>query len=408
MLLYDWLQQNYDPVVEAAVTRLAHSDTLKSQTVETVKVFFQAVIDAVGSGSFDPVNEILANWVASRSATSGLEQPSLLPVLGVLKQVMYEHIVRTSSSDKTIRLLLECDELFTQSMTRLASLESQSLLYEMRFKLQKAEAQIWHLDKSKSNFIAVAAHELRTPLTLVEGYADMMLSLSGANDAQSSMLLTGIKSGAKRLRDIINDIIDVSLLDLRLMEFHFQPIWLAHVINAAERNVKKAFADRHVEIVVDHDTITNEPTYADPDRLLQAFQKILMNAVKYTPDGGRIEIRGRSLPGFTDVTISDTGIGISATHLPYIFDTFSALGDSSLHSSGKTKFKGGGPGLGLPIARGIIEAHGGTIWAESEGHDEIVLPGSTFHIMIPMHSTVPEVSAWRSNNEWLNSGEKRV
>lgn len=408
MLLYDWLQHNYDPVVETAVARLAHSDTLKSQTVETVQVFFRAVIDAVRTGSFEPVDEILASWVGSRSATSGLEQPSLLPVLGVLKEVVYDHIVRTSSSDKTVRLLLECDELFTQSMTRLVSLESQSLLYEMRLKLQKAETRIWRLDKSKSNFIAVAAHELRTPLTLVEGYADMMISLSQANDAQSTMLLTGIKNGAKRLRDIINDIIDVSLLDLRLMEFHFQPIWLTHVINAAERSVQKVFADRQVEIVVVRDTITNEPTYADPDRLLQAFQKILMNAVKYTPDGRKIEIRARSLPGFTDVMVSDTGIGISAAHLPHIFDTFSALGDSSLHSSGKTKFKGGGPGLGLPIARGIVEAHGGTIWAESEGHDEVTLPGSTFHIMIPMHSTIPDVSTWRSSEERLTSGEKRV
>lgn len=406
MLLYDWLQQNYDPLVEAAVARLAHSDTLKSQTVETVQLFFRAVIEAVTSGSFEPVSQILTSWVGSRSATSGLEQPSLLPVLGVLKEVVYDLIVRTSASDKTVRLLLECDELFTQSMTRLASLESQSLLHEMRLKLQKAEARIWHLDKSKSNFIAVAAHELRTPLTLVEGYADMMISLSQASDAQSSMLLTGIKGGAKRLRDIINDIIDVSLLDLRLMEFHFQPIWLAHVINAVERNVRKAFADRQVEIVIDRNSIANEPTYADPDRLLQAFQKIVMNAVKYTPDGGKIEIRARSLPGFTDVMVSDTGIGISAVHLPHIFDTFSALGDSSLHSSGKTKFKGGGPGLGLPIARGIVEAHGGTIWAESEGHDEVALPGSTFHIMIPMHSTVPEVPTWRSSEEWLE--EKRV
>ncbi len=408
MLLHDWLTHNYDPVVEAAVAKLAHSDTLKSQTIETVQVFFAAVIDAVSTGSFDPLSEIFADWVGSRSATSGLEQPSLLPVLGVLKEVVYDQIVRTTEADKIVRLLLECDELFTQSMIRLASLESQSLLHEMRLKLQKAEARIWHLDKSKSNFIAVAAHELRTPLTLVEGYADMMISLSQTNDAQSSMLLTGIKSGAKRLRDIIDDIIDVSLLDLRLMEFHFQPIWLAHVINAAERSVKKAFADRQVEILVDRDTIANEPTYADPDRLLQAFQKILMNAVKYTPDGGKIEIRARSLPGFTDVMVRDTGIGISAAHLPHIFDTFSALGDSSLHSSGKTKFKGGGPGLGLPIARGIIEAHGGTIWAESEGHDEVKLPGSTFHIMIPMHTTLPEIPAWRSNEEWLTSGEKRV
>jgi signal transduction histidine kinase len=115
-----------------------------------------------------------------------------------------------------------------------------------------------------------------------------------------------------------------------------------------------------------------------------------MNAVKYTPDGGKIAVRARDLPGFTDITVEDTGIGIDPSNLPHIFDTFSALGDASLHSSGKTKFKGGGPGLGLPIAKGIIEAHGGTIWAESEGYSEQTYPGSTFHIMIPMHTTTPD------------------
>jgi len=219
-----------------------------------------------------------------------------------------------------------------------------------------------------------------------------------AADPQSSMLIDGIKSGTKRLRDIINDIIDVSLLDLRMMEFHFQPVWFSQLINAAEKNVRKQFANRSVEIEIDRDSIPKEPTYADPDRLLQAVQKVMMNAVKYTPDGGRVQIQGRSLPGFTDIMILDDGVGIDPHNLPHIFDSFSALGDASLHSSGKTKFKGGGPGLGLPIAKGIIDAHGGTIWAESDGYDENRCPGSIFHIMVPMGNAVPDETEWRTQN----------
>jgi len=219
-----------------------------------------------------------------------------------------------------------------------------------------------------------------------------------AADPQSTLLIEGIKSGTKRLRDIINDIIDVSLLDLRIMEFHFQPVWFSQLINAAEKNVRKQFATRSVEIEIDRDSIPKEPTYADPDRLLQAVQKVMMNAVKYTPDGGRVQVRGRSLPGFTDIMILDDGVGIDPRNLPHIFDSFSALGDASLHSSGKTKFKGGGPGLGLPIAKGIIDAHGGTIWAESDGYDESQCPGSTFHIMVPMGNAVPDETAWRTQN----------
>jgi signal transduction histidine kinase len=132
--------------------------------------------------------------------------------------------------------------------------------------------------------------------------------------------------------------------------------------------------------------------------LLQALQKVMMNAVKYTPDGRSIQIQGRSLPGFTDIMIMDDGVGIDPHNLPHIFDSFSAIGDASLHSSGKTKFKGGGPGLGLPIAKGIIDAHGGTIWAESDGYDENECPGSIFHIMVPMGNAVPDETAWRTQN----------
>jgi len=90
------------------------------------------------------------------------------------------------------------------------------------------------------------------------------------------------------------------------------------------------------------------------------------------------------------VIITDTGIGISPENQAVIFEKFWQLGRVELHSSGKTKFKGGGPGLGLPIARGILEAHGGSIWAESKGYDEIRCPGSTFHILLPARTESPD------------------
>ena len=111
---------------------------------------------------------------------------------------------------------------------------------------------------------------------------------------------------------------------------------------------------------------------------------MLTNAIKYTPDGGKISLDGRKLPGFIEVVIRDTGIGIDPEDQSIIFEKFTRLGNISLHSSGKTKFKGGGPGLGLHIAKGIIEAHGGAIWVESPGYDEETFPGSTFHILLPM------------------------
>jgi signal transduction histidine kinase len=123
--------------------------------------------------------------------------------------------------------------------------------------------------------------------------------------------------------------------------------------------------------------------YGDSERIYQALYNVATNAIKYTPDEGTITINGRLLPGFVEIIISDSGIGISPEHQAVIFEKFGQLGRADLHSSGRTKFKGGGPGLGLPITRGIIEAHGGTIWVESEGYDEVKLNGSTFHILLP-------------------------
>ena len=124
------------------------------------------------------------------------------------------------------------------------------------------------------------------------------------------------------------------------------------------------------------------------------MKNVISNAIKFTPDQGRITIDGRSLPGFIELTIADTGIGISTENQTRIFENFGQVERVNLHSSGKTKFKGGGPGLGLPITRGIIEAHGGTIWVEFPGYDEEKCPGSTFHILIPIRTerTDPKVT----------------
>jgi signal transduction histidine kinase len=130
--------------------------------------------------------------------------------------------------------------------------------------------------------------------------------------------------------------------------------------------------------------------YIDAGRIMQAVRNVINNAIKCTPDGGMITIDGRTMAGFIEVTIADTGIGIAVEDQATIFEKFDQLGRVDLHSSGKTKFKGGGPGLGLPIARGILDAHGGSIWVESEGYDEIRHPGSIFHILIPVRTESPD------------------
>jgi signal transduction histidine kinase len=131
---------------------------------------------------------------------------------------------------------------------------------------------------------------------------------------------------------------------------------------------------------------------ADSTRLHQALRNVLINGIKFTPDGGRLGIEARfdKAAHKVEIAISDTGIGIDSQHHTLIFEKFYRTSELNLHSTGQTKFKGAGPGLGLPIAKGIVEAHGGRIWVESSGYDEEALPGSTFYIVLPVSTEATE------------------
>jgi len=386
-----WLEDNEETLIQEAVAELSQNEAQKSQVFATVVEFFDSLKESVKTQNLDPLSSVLEHWMSSSSAPTVGELTSLVPVLTRIKQVNSEQIQRLCPPGEAVEFLIALDAIYNPAITYLSRLEVDTLMADMRRELYEAQKQLERLDKSKTDFIAVAAHELRTPITLVEGYTNMLAtSIKGVReDPNGRMLLEGIDSGVKRLREIIRDMIDVSLISLDMIQLHLQPTWLHQLMDALENSMRPALRERQLELIVERDTIPRQPTYADPERLLDVLQKIVSNAIKYTPDGGKVIIAARELTGFTDVMVIDNGIGISANDLPHIFTMFSSVGDSSLHSSGKTKFRGGGPGLGLFISKGILEAHGGNIWAESPGHDETTYPGSTFHIMVPMR-TAPQ------------------
>jgi signal transduction histidine kinase len=130
----------------------------------------------------------------------------------------------------------------------------------------------------------------------------------------------------------------------------------------------------------------------DKDQLHKVFYHVIGNAIKYTPDGGRVTVAGRLLNDEVEITVRDTGIGIAPENQELVFKKFYQTGEVLLHSSGKTKFKGGGPGLGLAIARGIVDAHCGRIWLESPGYDEETNPGTTVFVRLPVDGPSHECS----------------
>lgn len=382
-----WLSNNVKALVEEATEILAPSETLKEEVIESIEAFFDSLLRAVHFNDPSLLYPLLVDWVETRSAPTDDDPTVMLPVLAKLKQATQEQIRQRCSPEEAVDLLLALDGILADVMTKLASLETEALVNALRNKLRTAEIKLEILDKSKSDFIAIAAHELKTPLTVIEGYTGILRSL--ATSTQERTVVGGIDTGVKRLKEIVDDIIDISLIDLSMLALNFQPVWLHHLIDAVESQVSGLVAQRKLRLIVERDTIPLTHTFGDPERLLQVLEKVVMNAIKYTSDGGQIVISGRELPGFVDLMVQDEGIGIAPRDLQRIFDAFSSTGDVSLHSSGKTKFKGAGPGLGLPIAKGIVEAHGGTIWAQSAGYSETDHPGSTFHIMIPMRDTPP-------------------
>ncbi len=258
--------------------------------------------------------------------------------------------------------------------------------------LRKTKEQLEQLDAVKTDFITIASHELRTPLAQIRGYSDIIEALNnqGILDPEQLKNMTGnLRKATNRMEDLIRNMLDVSQLDVDAMDLRPSKITIEHVIKMAIEPIAESVRARRQSLTARG--LKGLPQIdADMKRLVQAFQNVIINAVKFTPDGGQIDIFG-SLHTNTDtgndeilVAISDTGIGIDERNKEIIFEKFVRAQDSSLHSTGKTKFMGAGPGLGLTIARGVIDGHGGRIWVESEGHDPQKLPGSTFYITLPL------------------------
>ncbi|RME05500.1 MAG: sensor histidine kinase [Anaerolineae bacterium] len=374
---------------ERVVHRLARGEEVRDRFRQELSRYFDLVEQAVLSGYPDWVNEVLDQWIAARTQSEQQQQEqTLAPILEHIFLSLAFVAREMLTPEQAINVVSAYLTLHTHALQYVTRRETDSYVQYITAELIEVKSRLEQIDKTKSKFISVAAHELKTPLTLIEGYASMLASSLSPDDGIKP-LMDGIATGVQRLREIIDDMIDVSLIDNNMLELNFQPVWLNQLLGIAAQDLQEALKERNLTLEIKDFPGSDEMMFADSARLYQAFWHLLTNAVKYTPDGGKITVDGRMLPGFVEVTVSDTGIGIDPEDHEIIFEKFGNLGDVSLHSSGKTKFKGGGPGLGLPIVKGIIEAHGGTIWVESPGHDEKTCPGSTFHVLLPLRKEAP-------------------
>jgi signal transduction histidine kinase len=380
--------------IHRVVNSMARGAGVRENFQSQLERFYDLLNQAVVTGDPAWIDSILYDWSNAPTQSDLREgERNISAVLNGMLTTTFELVREDLIERDAMELMGAVLPVFTYALEKAARYEMETRIAFISNELVEVQTKLERLDRSKSSFISVAAHELKTPLTLIEGYTTMMRDVAEGTEGvigEMDTLIEGVNNGINRLRVIVDDMIDVSLIDNNLLSLNFQPIWLDQIFSLVYSELKKSIKTRNQVFDFQKFLGSEVMFFADPERLYQAFRNILTNAIKYTPDGGKITISGRTLPGFIEITIADSGIGISSQDQETIFEKFSQLGNTSLHSSGKIKFKGGGPGLGLPISRGIVDAHGGTIWVESDGHDEKKCPGSTFHILLPLRSEPPD------------------
>jgi signal transduction histidine kinase/CheY-like chemotaxis protein len=237
--------------------------------------------------------------------------------------------------------------------------------------IRDARADADRADRAKDEFIATVSHELRTPLNAVLGWA-RLLRMGRLDAAAAAKGIETIERSASGQAQIVDDLLDVSRIVRGQLRLDVRPVELVPVIEAAIDAVRHAAAARRIEIAA---VLMPRAGHVagDPGRLQQVVWNLLANAIKFTPPGGRVEIRLDQDDGEVSIRVKDTGPGIDPAFLPHLFERFRQADSSSTRVHG-------GLGLGLAIVRHLVEAHGGTVSAASDGPGR----GASFTVRLPV------------------------
>lgn len=262
----------------------------------------------------------------------------------------------------------------------------------------ETNAKLERLERLKSEFISIVSHELRTPLTSIKNSLDILMSgRCGEITPASEKFLAMAMRNVQRLSGIINDLLDLSKIEAGKMDFHFAPTNINTVINYVKSALSEVAKTKGLNLVTEEYKKIPDIT-ADSRRLEQVLTNLVSNAIKFTPEGKTITISSRlvnaddikvneyfkdsiqNLSGeYVEVCVKDEGIGIESKNLLHAFDKFAQI-ENSLSR------KAGGTGLGLPIAKQLLDAHKGAIWCDSE-----INKGSKFYFIIPVSKIITQV-----------------
>ena len=247
-----------------------------------------------------------------------------------------------------------------------AELQRDELLRGERAARQEAE----RIGRMKDEFLATLSHELRTPLNAILGWTTLLQNEPLPPGAEEGVEV--IARNARAQKQLIEDLLDLSRIISGKIRLDVQRVELAAVIEGAYAAIRPGAEAKNLRVQLTLDPLAG-PIKGDPSRLQQVVWNLLANAVKFTPKGGRIQVFLERVNSHVDITVTDTGCGISPAFLPHVFERFQQADATSTRHHG-------GLGIGLSIAKQLVELHGGSIWAKSPGENQ----GATFVVRLPV------------------------
>lgn len=290
----------------------------------------------------------------------------IILIIGFTYQTYLKNLETSSEQAEAARVHVDELSKYIAELKRSEDARGQLLI-----RAERARAEAEAANRIKDEFLATLSHELRTPLTSLLGWA-CVLRGEEHNEALLTQGLEAIERNARVQAQLIDDLLDVSRIVSGKLHLDVRPLEISSVIQAAINVVRPAANAKSIRL--DYRTQPGLGVIsADSARLQQIIWNLLSNAVKFTPRGGRIDVRIGEEGSYAKVTVRDSGQGIEAEFLPRVFDRFRQADSSTTRNFG-------GLGLGLAIVRHLVELHGGTVWAESDGIDK----GATFSVKFPL------------------------
>lgn len=381
--LYDELELR----VQKRTEELA--EALQRQALEADKT--SAIVESISDAVivFDPEGTvILANpgtarvlglsprlWIRRRLSDSplpDLPDPEREMMDAVFSVTRFARQALSNDQDLVNKTFEAASRVIAASFASVALREQEPAHTVAVFRDVTKEAMV---DRMKSEFIAMAAHELRTPMTAIKGYTSALSTgMAGSVNEMQQRFLEIVESNANRLMTLVNDLLDISKIENEGLKLNLEPVSLSDLVAEAAISLQKQIEAKGQSFSVDVPRDLPEAT-ADRNRMIQVVTNLLSNAHKYTPQGGRLAVRGRHLDGRLILELQDSGIGIAPQDQERLFTRF-------FRADNAVSTQEGGTGLGLAICREIVKQHGGDIQVESE-----LGQGSTFSVILPAKST---------------------